>query len=78
MTNSENLNIHTRQSNNLHLPLPNFTVYRKGFQYSGIKFVNKIPLKIKIITGSPSKFKGSLRKILNTRSFCILEEFYNT
>jgi len=38
MTNSDNL-IHTRQSDNLELPLANLTIYLEGVQYSGIKIL---------------------------------------
>ena len=57
-TNSENHNIHARQSKNLYLPLANLTVYQLGDHYSGIKFFSKIPLEIKNITGNLKNLRG--------------------
>ena len=46
MTISENHNIHTRQSNNLHLPQDNLTIYQQGIHYSGTKRFNNLPLEM--------------------------------
>ena len=77
MTNSEIHDIHTRQSNNLHLPRTNLTICQRRVHYSGIKIFNKLPLEIKNIAGNPHKFKHALKKYLNKNYFYTLEEYYN-
>jgi hypothetical protein len=77
MTVSDNHNIHTRHSNNLHPPQDNLTIYQQRIHYSAIKLFNKLPLEIKKIAGNPNKFKQALRKVLNKYLFYTLEEFYN-
>jgi hypothetical protein len=64
LTNSKNHNIHTRQSNNLHLPMASLTGYQQEVHYSGIKHFSKLPLAIKTIAGNQNKFKQALRKFL--------------
>ena len=46
LTNAENYNLDTKQSNNLHLPQANLTNYQKGAGYSGTKIFNNLPLEI--------------------------------
>jgi len=46
-TNSESHNTHTRQSNNLHLPLTNLTIYQQEVHYSGMKPFEKLPQEFK-------------------------------
>jgi len=64
MTNSENHNIHIRQSNNLHLPIASLTSYQQEVHYSGTKHFSKLPLEIKTTAGNLNKFKQALRKFL--------------
>jgi len=64
MTNSENHNIHTRQSNNLHLPMASLTSYQQEVHYSAIKHFSMLPLEIKTIAGNQNKFKQAFRKFL--------------
>jgi len=78
VTNSENHYKHTRQSNNLHLPLANLTVYQQTVHNSGTQVCNKLLLEIKRTARKPSKFKPAIRKFLNTHSLYTLAEFYNT
>jgi len=56
MTNSENHYIRTRQSNKLHLPLTNLTIYQQAVHNLGKQLCNKLPLEIKRIARKPSKF----------------------
>jgi len=63
MINSENHNIHTRQSNNLHLPIASLISYQQD-HYSGIQDFSKLPLEIKNTAGNLNKFKQALRKFL--------------
>ena len=47
MTNPENHDICTTQSNTLHLPLASLTIYQQAVHYSDIKLFSKPPLEIK-------------------------------
>jgi len=53
LTNNENHNLDTRQSNILYRPQANLTIYQKGAYYSGIKFLNNLPLEIKNVAANP-------------------------
>jgi hypothetical protein len=64
MTNYENHNIHTRQSNNLHLPMASLTSNHQEVNYSGIKYFSKLPLEIKTIAGNQNNFKEASWKFL--------------
>jgi len=57
LTINENHNLDTRQRNNLYLPQANLTIYQKGTYYSGIKFFNNLPLKVKNVTGNQKNVK---------------------
>jgi hypothetical protein len=58
ITNSENHSIHTRSSNNFHLPEPNLAIYQKSVYYSGIKVFNNLPQDIKNVSDNPKRFKN--------------------
>ena len=73
LTNNENHYLDTRKRNNLYLPQANLTIYQKGAYYSGIKFVNNLPLEIKNIADNQNKFKIVLKKFLH--SFYTVEEY---
>jgi len=47
LINPEIHNTSTRHSFNLHLPLANLDICRKGVYYSGIKIFNSLPFNIK-------------------------------
>jgi hypothetical protein len=53
----ENLNLDSRQRNNLYLPQANLTIYQKGAYYLGIKMFNNLPLEIKNVAGNQKKLK---------------------
>jgi len=57
LTNYENHNLDTRQSNNLYLPPANLTIYQKGAYYSGIKIFNNLSLEIKNVASNQKKLK---------------------
>jgi hypothetical protein len=57
LTNAENLNLYTRQRNNLYLYQVNLTICQKGAYYSGINFFNNLPLEIKNVAGNQKNLK---------------------
>jgi hypothetical protein len=59
----------------LHLPAANLTIFQKGGWYSGIKFYNHPPLKLKELSDYIPKFKMALKKFLLTNSFYTVEEY---
>jgi hypothetical protein len=69
LTNNENLNIYTRQRNNLYLPQANLTIYQKGAYYSGIKICNNLLLEINIVADNQKKFKLAPKKFLYPYTF---------
>jgi hypothetical protein len=77
ITNIENHNLETRQSNNLYIPQANLNIYQKEAYYSGIKISNKLPSDIKNVNGNITKFKAALQKFLYTNSFYTLEEYFD-
>jgi hypothetical protein len=46
----------------VHLPAANLTIFQKGGWYSGIKFYNHLPLKLKELSDDIRKFKMALKK----------------
>jgi hypothetical protein len=48
--NAELYTINTRNSHNLHLPLPHLTKFQKGIHYEGIRLFNHLPTSIKNTT----------------------------
>ena len=56
--------IHTRHSDNLHLPQTGLTLVQKGVAYSGCKIYNHLPLHIKNISNNVPLFKSILKKLL--------------
>ena len=76
ITNLENHSIHTRSSNNLHLPQANLAIYQKGVYYTGVKVFNNLPQDIKNISDNPKRFKRVLKHFLTTQSYYTMEEYY--
>jgi hypothetical protein len=74
--NSENHTKSTRQFNNLYLPVTNFTIYRRGVHYMGIKIFNNLPPYIKDISNNTRKFEMCLKWFLHIHSFYSLEEYF--
>jgi len=75
--NAELYTINTRNSYNLHLPLPHLTKFQKGVHYAGIKLFNHLPTSIKNTTNDTKVFKKTLKKFLLVNSFYSIEEFIN-
>jgi hypothetical protein len=59
--NAELYTINTRNSHNLHLPLPHLTKFQKGVHYEGIRLFNHLPTSIKNTTGETKVFKKPLK-----------------
>jgi hypothetical protein len=76
--NSEIHNINTRQNFNLHQPQANLKLYQKRVYYSGIKGFNNIPLNIRNLFCGAKRGKSELTKYFHLKSFCTLEEYYNS
>jgi hypothetical protein len=55
LTNNENHNLDTRQTNNLYLPQANLNIYQKGTYYLGMKIFNNLPLEINNVAGNKKK-----------------------
>jgi hypothetical protein len=47
LDNAELYTINTRNSHNLHLPLPHLVKFQKGVHYAGIRLYNHLPTPIK-------------------------------
>jgi hypothetical protein len=67
--NSENYTKSTRQFNNFYQPVTNFTIYRRGVHYMGIKIFNNLPPYIKDISNNNRKFEICLKRFLLIHSF---------
>jgi hypothetical protein len=74
LSNSEVQNINTRYNSNLHLPLANLTLYRKGVFYAGIKICNHLPSFNKDLSNGGKHLKIALRRYLLDNSFYSLED----
>ena len=68
--------IHTRHSDNLHLPQTGLTLVQKGVAYCGCKIYNHLPLHIKNISNNIPLFKSLLRKLLLQYVFYSVDEYY--
>jgi len=75
--NSEIHNISTRNKLNLHLLIPNLSVYQKGTYHSGIKVFNSLPSQIKNLSHSRNQFKRALKNFLYFHSFYTLDEYFS-
>jgi len=75
--NAELYTINTRNSYNLHHPLPHLTKFQKGVHCAGIKLFNHLPTFIKNTINDTKVFKKTLKKFLMVNSFYSIEEFIN-
>jgi hypothetical protein len=73
--NSDVHTCNTRFNHDLHFPAANLTIFQKGGWYSGIKFYNRLPLKLKELSDDIPKFKMALKKFLLTNSNYTVEEY---
>jgi hypothetical protein len=58
--NAELYTINTRNSHNLHLPLPHLTKFQKGVHYEVIRLFNHLPASIKHTAGKTKGLKKNL------------------
>jgi len=77
LDNAELYTTNTRNSHNLHLPLPHLAKFQKGVYYAGIKLYNHLPTFIKKKASETEVFKKTLKKFLMENSFHYVEEFIN-
>lgn len=76
LLNSQIYSIHTRHSDDLHLPQTGLTLVQKGVAYSGCKIYNHLPLHIKNISNNVPHFKSSVKKLLLQYVFYSVDEYY--
>jgi hypothetical protein len=77
LDNAELYSTKTRNSHNLHLPLPHSTKYQKGVHYAGVWLFNHLPAYIKKSTNESKVFRKTLKKFLMDNSFYSVDEFIN-
>lgn len=66
----------TRNSSNILLPVPKFTLTQNSVIYRGIKIYNKLPTNIKS-TDDLNVFKESIKDMLVNKAYYNLDEFFN-
>ena len=77
LDNADLYSIKTRNSYNLHTPLPHLTKYQKGVHYAGIRVFNQLPTSIKSLVNETKVFKKTLKRFLMDNSFYSMGEFLN-
>jgi hypothetical protein len=77
LDNADLYSMKTRNSYNLHLPLPHLTTYKKGVHYAGIWLFIHLPTAKKNTANETKVFKKTLKKFLMDNSFYSLDEFIN-
>jgi hypothetical protein len=75
LDNADLYSIKTRNSYNLHLPLPHLTKYQKGVHYAGIWLFSHMPTSIKNRANETKVFKKTLKRFLTDNSFYSVDEF---
>jgi hypothetical protein len=78
ISNSQVHTINTRQTSDLHIPIANLTIYKKGVYYQGIKIYNHLPKDIKDLSSNMNKFKLALKRYLLDNCFYSLKEYFDT
>jgi hypothetical protein len=74
-TNQEIHDINIRCNINLHLPVCNLTLFQKWAYFSGVKLFNHLPPGIKSLSTEIKLFKPALKRLLNTHSFYLVDEY---
>jgi hypothetical protein len=77
LDNADLYSLQTRNSHNLHLPLPHLPKYKKGVHYAGIWLFSHLPTSIKNTANETKIFKKTLKKFLMDNSFYSIDEFIN-
>jgi hypothetical protein len=75
--NADLYSIKTRNSCNLHLPLPHLIKYKKGAHDAGTWLFSHLPTSIKNTANKTNVFKKNLKKFLMDHSFYSVDEFIN-
>ena len=75
-TNSDFHSFNTRSKQDLHIPIANLTIFKKGVWYSGIKAYNHLQITLKHLSHDIPKFKAALKRFIFTNSFYTLDEYY--
>jgi hypothetical protein len=75
--NADLYSVQTRNSHNLHIPLPHLTKNRKAVHYAGIWLFNHLPTSIKNTANETEMFKATLKKFLMDNAFYSVDEFIN-
>jgi exonuclease III len=75
ITNSDSHSIHTRQRDNLHVPMASLTAFQKGVYFSGVKIFNRLPAELKQLSSRPKQFKIASKRYLASHCFYTLDEF---
>ena len=65
LDNAELYTINTRNSHNLHLPLPHLAKFQKAVHYAGIMLYNHLPTSIKKQATETEVFKKNPKKVPN-------------
>jgi hypothetical protein len=77
LSNSEIHTINKKNSNNLHSPSCNLTIFQKGTYYFDVKIFNKLPSNIKDQAYDIIKFRSAAKRFLLLKSFYSLDEYFN-
>jgi hypothetical protein len=75
LDNADLYSVQTRNSYNLHLPLPHLTKYQKGVHYAGIWLFSHMPIFIKNTVMKQKGSKKTLKRFLTDNSFYSVDEF---
>jgi hypothetical protein len=67
--------VDTRNKNQLHRPIANFSCFQKGVSYAGVKSFDILPSSISHLRNDKLRFKVSLQRYLMDHSFYSLAEF---
>jgi hypothetical protein len=62
--NSDIHNINSRNDLDLHCPQSHLSVYQKGAHYTGIKVINRLPVRINQLSHDTKQFKMALKGFL--------------
>ena len=71
VNNADIHNFSTRSQKDLHLPIANLSVFKKG-----IKIYNNLPTRIKQMSYDTLNFKKAVKRFLLDKSFYSLDEYY--
>jgi hypothetical protein len=76
-TNSDIHSFNTRFNHDIHIPVANLAIFKKGVWYSGTKIYNHLSPALKQLSHDVFKFKTALKRFLLANAFYTLEEYYS-